>query len=104
MTRVDVFERLVGNLARPFSIVATSFSAAVVPVVIVWRIAPERLELVAAAAFVGALYAGVGTLYWGKAWENQKTEKAKAEVEVAKVAARPAADDGELPADQRLKP
>lgn len=99
---LDTFERLVGNLARPFSIIATSFSAAVVPIVIVWRIAPDRLDLVAAAAFVGALYAGVGALYWGKAWENQKTEKAKAEVEKARAAVPAAADDGELPPDKRV--
>lgn len=100
----DTFKHLVGELARPFSIIATSFSAAVVPVVIVWRIAPERLDLVAAAAFVGALYAGVGALYWGKAWEQAKVSGQAAEVEKARAVAPVAADDGELPASQRVRP
>lgn len=84
---LDQFKGLVGDLARPFSIIATSASAAVVPVIVVWRTSPERLDLVAAAALVGALYAGVAGLYWGKAWENQKAVSASAEVEKAKASA-----------------
>lgn len=104
MISLDAFKGLVGDLARPFSIIASSFSAAVVPIVIVCRIAPERLELVAAAAFVGALYAGVGTLYWGKSWEQAKVSGQAAEVEKVRAAAPAAPDDGELPAAQRVQP
>lgn len=80
-TRADVVKAFIGDLARPFSIIATSASAAIVPVVVAARAAPERLDLTAAALFVGAVYAGVGALYWGKAWEVAKTNGQAAEVE-----------------------
>lgn len=87
------FQSLVGDLARPFSIIVTSASAAVVPVIIVVRIAPDRLDLVAGAALVGALYAGVAGLYWGKSWEQAKVSGQAAEVEKERAkAAAPAAE------------
>lgn len=92
---------LVADLARPFSIVATSLSAAVVPVIVVWRIAPDRLDLVAAAALVGALYAGVIGLYWGKATENIRIAGHNAEVEKERARAAapsPPAEALKLPA------
>lgn len=98
--RWDTFKGLVGDLARPFSIYVTSLSAAVVPVVIVVRTSPDRLDLIAAAALVGALYAGVGALYWGKAWENAKQGGQAATVEVAKAQAPPTPTDP--PADPTL--
>src|SRR4051812_12360961 len=100
----------VGNIARPVSIIATSLSAAIVPAVIVYRMAPDRLDLSAAALFVGALYAGVGGLYWGKVFENKESSKHDAQVKVAEAQAAapaPAAPvsaptDGELPASERI--
>lgn len=101
---VDLFKSLYGDLARPTSIYLTSLSASIVPVVIVVRIAPDRLELIAAAAFVGAVFAGVAGLYWGKAWENAKQGAQAATIEVAKAQAPAPIDTGELPASQRVLP
>lgn len=114
---IDQFKGIVADLARPFSIVATSASAAAVPVIVVVRMAPDRFDLIAAAALVGALYAGVGALYWGKAWENTRVDTATAKAATgapppgtAQITASPdvnvtvrEANDGELPADQRVK-
>lgn len=86
-SKLDQIKAFVGDLARPFAIIATSLSAAVVPVIVVVRVAPDRLDLIAAAAFIGAIYAGVGGIFWGKAWENAKTGKQAADVEIAKAAA-----------------
>lgn len=89
MTKLEATSAFVGAIARPFSIIVTSASAAVTPAVIVWRIAPDRFDLIGAAAFIGALYAGVGALYWGKAWEVTKVGQHTAEVEKAKATATP---------------
>lgn len=94
---LDQFKGLLADLARPTSIVVTSISAAVTPVIIVWRIAPDRLELIAAAALVGAHYAGLGALYWGKAWEQAKVSGQNAEVEKVRAQASP-------PPAEALKP
>lgn len=118
---LNEFKGLAADLARPFSIYATSLSAAVVPVIVVARMSPESFELVAAAALVGALYAGVGALYWGKAWENTRVDTATAKASAVAptpapgtatitaapdvdVAVRDATDGGELPASQRVEP
>lgn len=90
-TRMERLKSFIGDLARPFSIVVTSASAAVTPVIVAVRAAPDRLDLSAASLFVGAIYAGVAGLYWGKAWEVRKQTEKAAEVEVAKVAAAPSA-------------
>lgn len=100
---LEQFKGLVGDLARPFSIVVTAASAAVTPLVIVWRAAPDRLDLSAAALLIGALYTGVGALYWGKSWEVAKVSGQAAEVEKAR-AATPAAeaqDEGDAPPWER---
>lgn len=100
MITLDHFKGLVGDLARPFAIISSSASAAIATVVIAFKV--DGFD--GAALFIGAVYAGVGALYGAKAMEIAAVRKRESEVEVAKVSARPAADDGELPADQRLKP
>lgn len=110
---LDQFKGLCADLARPASILVTSISAAVTPVIIVWRIAPDRLELIAAAALVGAHYAGLGALYWGKSWEQAKLAGQNAEVEKVRAQASPPpaealkpadVEAGELPPSERLQP
>ena len=86
---LDQFKGLCADLARPASILVTSISAAVTPVIVVWRIAPDRLELIAAAALVGAHYAGLGALYWGKSWEQAKVAGQNAEVEKERARSTP---------------
>lgn len=116
---LDRIKGFLADLARPFSIIATSFSAAVTPVIVVVRMSPDDFDLIAAAALVGALYAGVGALYWGRAWENTRVDTAAAKAApaapapgTATVVAAPdvrveakvtEANDGELPPDQRVK-
>lgn len=103
---LDQIKHFVADLARPFSIVATSASAAVVPVIVAVRAEPDQLDLAAAGVFVGAIYAGVAGLYWGKSWEQARAKQA--EVEKAKVASSPpaasASDDGDLPQGERVNP
>jgi hypothetical protein len=100
MTTLDRIKGLVGDLARPFAIIASSASAAIATVVIAFKV--DGFE--GAALFIGAVYAGVGALYGAKSLEVAAVRKRDSEVEVAKVTARPPADDGELPPDQRIAP
>lgn len=122
------FRSLVGDLARPFSIYASAGSASVATVLLAYgglRTAMAgNLDLLGAAAFIGAVWAGVGALYWGKAWEREKEAKHNATIEVAKAttASVPPAgsatvttadtsvtvqskaeDEGVLPPDQRVR-
>lgn len=92
MTRLESFRATVGDLARPFAIIVTGLSAAVAPLIIVLRIAPDRLDLVGAAALVGALYAGHVGLYGFRSWEKNTATKADAQVaiEQAKASTAPA--------------
>jgi hypothetical protein len=55
----------IGEVARPFAIIAISTGAAVSIV----RLS-DRLGAGEAAIFIGAVLAGLGALYWGKAWEK----------------------------------
>lgn len=98
----------IADLARPFSIYATSFAGA-------WAIIDvgSRVEDGQAAFYVGAVLAGLGGLYFGKSWEQAKVSAHNADVEKVRAAQsspppaealkQPATDDGELPADQRVK-
>jgi len=71
----------IGDLARPFAIYVTSGAAAIATVAIAYK---NSDGFSAAAIFIGAVYAGVGALYVGKAWEN--SQKAKADADVQKSA------------------
>lgn len=75
------FKDLVADLARPFSIISTSGSAAFATGVIAWRLE----DMGEAALFIGAVYAGLAGLYGFKSWEEKG--KAKAQADVASAAA-----------------
>ena len=81
---VDRLERIktfIGDLARPFAIIVTSGAAAWATVVVAYRVENGN----DGAILMGAIFAGVGAIYIGKAWEVAKTTKQSAEVEIAKV-------------------
>lgn len=88
-SRVETFKSVVGELARPFAIIVTGFSVAVTPIIIVCRMAPDRLDLIGAAALVGAGYAGHVGLYGFKSWEVARTGKQAADVEIARTPSAP---------------
>jgi hypothetical protein len=66
MSRLDAFKGFIGDLHRPFAILATSSAAAFSTV---W-IAIRGEDFGGAAAFIGAVFAGVVGLYVGKSMEN----------------------------------
>lgn len=69
---LDQFKSLIGDLARPFSIIATSLSASVAVVIVACRIAADGMGV---AAFVAAIYAGLAGLYGFKSWEQTRTSR-----------------------------
>ncbi|HEY1071517.1 hypothetical protein [Brevundimonas sp.] len=79
-TRLERVKAFIGDLARPFAIIATSFAASWATIVIAYRVENGN----DGAIFIGGVFAGVGALYIGKAWEVAKTGKQSAEVEIAK--------------------
>jgi hypothetical protein len=79
-TRLERVKSFIGDLARPFAIIATSFAASWATIVIAYRVENGN----DGAIFIGGVFAGVGALYIGKAWEVAKTGKQTAEVEIAK--------------------
>lgn len=70
----------IGNVARPFAIISTSFSAAWASIVVSYRVENGN----DAAILMGAIFAGVGALYGFKAWERRKESEKAAEVEIAR--------------------
>jgi hypothetical protein len=130
MKLLEAFRATAGDLARPFSIYASAGSASIATVLLAYaglRSALNgHLDLLGAAAFIGAVWAGVGALYWGKAWETKERDKNNAQVEIARTATagsptpsvdlttssmtltttQPTAGDDPdvLPPDQRVKP
>lgn len=106
MSRLDQIKAVVADLARPFAIISTSFAASFATVNISLRVTGGE----SGAIFLTAVYAGVGALYVGKAFENTRIAGHNAEVEKVRAQANPPpaqalgpADGGELPADQRVK-
>lgn len=104
---IDQFKGLVSDLARPFSIIATSGAGA-------WAIVDvgTRVDAGNADTYVGAVLIGLAGLYFGKSWELSQASKHTAEVEKVRAQANPppaealkpaAAEEGELPPDQRVK-
>lgn len=93
-----------GEIARPFSILATSGAAAWAVVVTAYRVQNGS----DGAMLMTAVFVGLGALYWGKAFEVTKTTQANATVAAARAAAPaqavPDCDDGELPPEQRVAP
>lgn len=82
-SRLDQIKGFVGDLARPFAIISTSYAASHATVVIAYKVS----SFSEAAIFIGAVFAGVGALFGAKAWENARAGKQAADVEIAKVAA-----------------
>ncbi len=55
----------IGEVARPFAIISTSYGAAHATLILAMKVnSPE------AAVFLGAVFVGVGALYGAKAWEK----------------------------------
>jgi hypothetical protein len=81
---VPVSERIkafIGDLARPFAIIATSYAAAHATVVIASKVENGN----DGAIFAGAYFLGVATLYGAKAIEAINTTRARRDVDVANV-------------------
>jgi hypothetical protein len=76
--RVKAF---IGDLARPFAIIATSFSAAWATIVISSKVENGN----DGAIFAGAYFLGVATLYGAKAVEAINTARTRRDVDVAAV-------------------
>jgi len=76
--RVKAF---IGDLARPFAIIATSYAAAHATVVIASKVENGN----DGAIFAGAYFLGVATLYGAKAIEAINTARARRDVDVAQV-------------------
>jgi len=74
--RVKAF---IGDLARPFAIISTSFAASWATIVISSKVENGN----DGAIFAGAYFLGVGTLYLGKAVEAINTARARRDVDVA---------------------
>lgn len=79
-SRIDIVKGFIGDLARPFAIIATSFGATWASIVVAYRVEDGT----DAALLMTAIFAGVGAIYGFKAWEVAKTGKQSAEVEIAK--------------------
>ena len=75
MISVDRFERLVGELARPYSIVALSTSIAISIPIVAIRISSYE----GAGVFVGACFTGFALIYGAKSWENARVARDKAD-------------------------
>lgn len=82
-SRVDQVKAFIGDLARPFAIISSSYAASHATIVIAYKVS----SFSEAAIFIGAVFAGVGALYGAKAWEVARTGKQATELEIAKVAA-----------------
>jgi hypothetical protein len=81
---VHVSERVkafIGDLARPFAIIATSFAAAWATIVISSKVENGT----DGAIFAGAYFLGVATLYGAKAVEAINTARTRRDVDVAAV-------------------
>jgi hypothetical protein len=79
---VEKFKTLIGDLARPFAIIATSFGATWATITVSYRVETGT----DGAILMGAVFAGVGALYIGKSVEVFKTHRATSDVEIARAA------------------
>lgn len=68
---LDQFKALVGDLARPYSIVITATSVSAATVIN----AVKGDDLTGAAVFIAAAYAGLAALYGAKSWELTRTHR-----------------------------
>lgn len=79
----EMVKAFIGDLARPFAIIATSYAAAHATVVISSKVENGN----DGAIFAGAYFLGVATLYGAKAVEAINSARAKRDVDVAQVTA-----------------
>ena len=77
---LDQFKALIGDLHRPFAVIVASAAGAVATVVVAFKV--DGFE--GAALFIGAVWGGVAGLYWGRAWENARSRRAEADVDIAR--------------------
>lgn len=78
---LDQVKMFVGDLARPFAIISTSFAASWATIVIAYRVENGN----DGAILAGAYFLGVGTLFGAKAVEAINTTRARRDVDVAQV-------------------
>lgn len=71
----------IGDLARPFAIISTSFAASWATIVIASKVENGN----DGAIFAGAYFLGVATLYGAKAIEAINTARTRRDVDVAAV-------------------
>ena len=81
--RSEAVKAFIGDLARPFAIISTSFAASWATIVIAGKVENGN----DGAIFAGAYFLGVGTLFLGKAVEAIKAGGHKRDVDVAQVQA-----------------
>lgn len=86
--RSEMVKAFIGDLARPFAIISTSFAASWATIVIAGKVENGN----DGAIFAGAYFLGVGTLFLGKAVEAIKAGGHKRDVDVAAVNAGTPAD------------
>jgi hypothetical protein len=79
--RSEMLKAFIGDLARPFAIIATSFAASWATIVIAYKVENGN----DGAIFAGAYFLGVGTLFLGKAVEAINAGRHKRDVDVAQV-------------------
>jgi len=79
----EMVKAFIGDLARPFAIIATSYAAAHATVVIASKVENGN----DGAIFAGAYFLGVATLYGAKAIEAINQTRARRDVDVAAVTA-----------------
>jgi len=73
----------IGDIARPFAIISTSFAAAWATIVIASKVENGN----DGAIFAGAYFLGVASLYGAKAVETINAARARRDVDVANVSA-----------------
>lgn len=71
----------IGDIARPFAIISTSFAAAWATIVIASKVENGN----DGAIFAGAYFLGVASLYGAKAVETINAARARRDVDVANV-------------------
>lgn len=89
---LEQIENFVGQIARPFAIISTSFAASWATIVISDKIENGN----DGAIFAGAYFLGVGTLFLGKAVEAINAGRHQRDVDVAQVNATGSVDASSL--------
>lgn len=70
----------IGQIARPLAIIVTSLAASVASIIVACKVEDGN----DGAFLMGAIFGGVAALYIGKAVEVFKSNKAAADVEIAR--------------------